>query len=145
MVLFFVKQPFSTETKEAFKREIQTQCMSFSGLLPIRMQMLLKITTATLTNICWTVYLHRSLYNKELVNWAETVLKRSTFTLINTPNFCVVSIDEIFRVQIQVKVLGTSSSTFLEELFGGRKMKLDIVSVFDWSDERVKTLDKNNH
>ena len=52
MVSFFVKQPFSTETKEAFKREIQTQCMSFSGLLPIRMQMLLKITTATLTNIC---------------------------------------------------------------------------------------------
>ena len=110
--------------------------MSLSGLLPIRMQMDLKITTASLTN----VYLHRSLYNKELVNWAETVLKRSTFTLINTPNFFVVSIDEIFRVQIQVKVLGTSSSTFLEELFGGRKMKLDIVSVFDWSDERVKDL-----
>ena len=136
MVLFFVKQPFSTETKETFKREIQTQFMSLSGLLPIRMQMVLKMTTASLTN----VYLHRSLYNKELVNWAETVLKRSTFTLINTPNFCVVSIDEIFRVQIQVKVLGTSSSTFLEELFGGRKMKLDIVSVFDWSDERVKDL-----
>ena len=52
MVLFFVKQPFSTKTKEAFKREIQTQFMSLSGLLPIRMQMLLKITTATLTNIC---------------------------------------------------------------------------------------------
>ena len=68
MVSFFVKQPFSTETKEAFKREIQTQRMSFSGLLPIRMQMVLKITTVTLTNICSTVYLHRSLYNKELVN-----------------------------------------------------------------------------
>ena len=38
MVSFFVKQPLSTETKEAFKREIQTQCMSFSCLLPIRMQ-----------------------------------------------------------------------------------------------------------
>ena len=52
MVSFFVKQPFSTKTKEAFKREIQTQFMSLSGLLPIRMQMVLKITTATLTNIC---------------------------------------------------------------------------------------------
>ena len=64
MVSFFVKQPFSTETKETFKREIQTQFMSLSGLLPIRMQMVLKITTASLTN----AYLHRSLYNKELVN-----------------------------------------------------------------------------
>ena len=64
MVSFFVKQPFSTETKETFKREIQTQFMSLSGLLPISMQMVLKITTASLTN----VYLHRSLYNKELVN-----------------------------------------------------------------------------
>ena len=81
------------------------------------MQMLLKITTATLTNICWTVYLHRSLYNKELVNWAETDLKRATLTLTNEPKFCIVSIDEIFRVQMQVKVLGTSSSTFLWELF----------------------------
>ena len=52
MVSFFVKQPFSTETKEAFKTEIQIQRMSFSGLLPIRMQMLLKVTTSTLTNIC---------------------------------------------------------------------------------------------
>ena len=37
-----------------------------------------------------SVDLHRSLYNKELINWAETVLKRSALTFINNHSlYCV--------------------------------------------------------
>ena len=54
--------------------------MSFSGLIPIRMQMALKIDTAKLTKY-QLIYI--GLYNKELINWTETLLKRDALALIN--------------------------------------------------------------
>ena len=72
--------------------------------------MVFKINKATLTKYL-LIYIGLCTIRNSL-----TELKRSLNAVhshLFTTTVFIVSIDEIFRVQIHVKVLGTSSSTFL--------------------------------